>query len=1177
MSGRPVVSSLVVAASLLLLLNTAPAAIYAVENPELYVQIHSDCAVAYGFQPGWVHWQLRDAPGGELLYDDYLAQDDSGALDFCWLNGATYEPGGEVTASDGVSTKVLLLLDLTIDVNDDADVVMGTAPAGTSVDVNLWDNSGGGANQRVDAVDGTWLADFSGIYDIDTSTGAAARVADDDGDRTEVDWRWPTFEVAMTPELSMPGDTIFTCCGEGWMRDASVTVQVFKGQGGASLFGPYSVANDEEGGFAVWPDELELDLLAGMYVVVTGNQTGFAKDLTLADISLDLLDAETDTASGKAPAGSWLWVEAGVPNTDNAIGFGGVQADESGLWFADFGAQGFDITPEMGGAVHLADGDGDTTRAGIPGYEPPQLPAIDANLAWDSVGGYDFPPGATATLTIMDPDGIVLVGPLDKSVTDEGDVWFEAGADFDLDLVPGMEVTLADGTSTKVLYLEPLTFDLLDPDTDTATGTASPGTRVFVDLWESEGEGGGYAEVDADGSGNWTATAPDFDPPLDITPTMDGQAGVYDEDGDRTTAGWQRPEPPQVPTLEANLTWDWVAGRDFSGDTATLTISDSDTGTVLLGPVDATLNDEGEFWFELGEYDFYLLPGMEVMLGDSTTAKSLFVEPITFDVLDADNDIAAGTAGDGVTVFVDLWESEGEGGGYAEVTAEGGLWTASGADFDPPLDITPTIDGQAAIYDEDGDRTSAGWQRPEPPQLPTIEANLTWNSVNGHGFSAGAVATFTIADGDTGSPLLGPVVRIIDEDGEVWIELGEYDFELLPGMEVTVTDGTTTKMLLVEPLTFDALNAIANTVSGSAPAGAIVEMDLWDGEGGYGEVTADDSGKWTADTMAFDPPFDITPWLRPGPAFISDADGDWTTAHWALPHFEVGITTEASMPADFIFMCCGEGWPADDSVSVQVFDAPGGASLFGPYSVPTDPDGSFYVGAEEHGLDLLPGMYVVVTGETTGIPKELVLHEASFDVLHADTDTASGTAPAGSEVFVEVVTVDGEGWSLYTHADANGNWFADFDAEGFDITPDMGGGIQVADEDGDTTRAGIAVPVGPQYEFSGFFRPVDNRPTVNLVKAGQAIPLKFSLGGDFGLDVLVPGSPSVGAFACGSPDLDPIEWTASASDAGLRYDFATGQYIFVWKTSEAWAGTCQRLTFEFNDGSVQTADFKFTR
>src|SRR5262249_60474748 len=46
-----------------------------------------------------------------------------------------------------------------------------------------------------------------------------------------------------------------------------------------------------------------------------------------------------------------------------------------------------------------------------------------------------------------------------------------------------------------------------------------------------------------------------------------------------------------------------------------------------------------------------------------------------------------------------------------------------------------------------------------------------------------------------------------------------------------------------------------------------------------------------------------------------------------------------------------------------------------------------------------------------------------------------------------------------------------------------------------------------QYNFSGFFQPVDNAPVLNVVKAGSAIPVKFRLRGGPGPGTL-PGSPS---------------------------------------------------------------------
>ncbi|NUS61397.1 MAG: HYR domain-containing protein, partial [Lysobacter sp.] len=48
-----------------------------------------------------------------------------------------------------------------------------------------------------------------------------------------------------------------------------------------------------------------------------------------------------------------------------------------------------------------------------------------------------------------------------------------------------------------------------------------------------------------------------------------------------------------------------------------------------------------------------------------------------------------------------------------------------------------------------------------------------------------------------------------------------------------------------------------------------------------------------------------------------------------------------------------------------------------------------------------------------------------------------------------------------------------------------------------------------RYNFGGFLRPIDNLPTTNLVQAGQAIPVKFSLGGNQGMNIFSTGYPRV--------------------------------------------------------------------
>jgi hypothetical protein len=123
----------------------------------------------------------------------------------------------------------------------------------------------------------------------------------------------------------------------------------------------------------------------------------------------------------------------------------------------------------------------------------------------------------------------------------------------------------------------------------------------------------------------------------------------------------------------------------------------------------------------------------------------------------------------------------------------------------------------------------------------------------------------------------------------------------------------------------------------------------------------------------------------------------------------------------------------------------------------------------------------------------------------------------------------------------------------------------------------VSFDVRVQYAYSGFFRPVDNLPMLNVVKAGQAIPVKFSLGGNQGLSIFAAGYPKVVAMACSGAMQDAVEETVTAGGSSLQYDATTGQYIYVWKSDKGWAGTCRQLQVKFADGTTQAANFSFTR
>jgi hypothetical protein len=132
-----------------------------------------------------------------------------------------------------------------------------------------------------------------------------------------------------------------------------------------------------------------------------------------------------------------------------------------------------------------------------------------------------------------------------------------------------------------------------------------------------------------------------------------------------------------------------------------------------------------------------------------------------------------------------------------------------------------------------------------------------------------------------------------------------------------------------------------------------------------------------------------------------------------------------------------------------------------------------------------------------------------------------------------------------------------------------------------TTPSGTSATSGADqftytYPFTGYQAPVDNPPAFNQVNRGQAIPVQFSLGGDYGLSIIAPGYPTATQVNCttGAP-VNTATLTDTAGGSGLQFDPAAGTYTYVWKTSKSWAGTCQQFDLQLNDGTDHTANFQF--
>jgi hypothetical protein len=132
-----------------------------------------------------------------------------------------------------------------------------------------------------------------------------------------------------------------------------------------------------------------------------------------------------------------------------------------------------------------------------------------------------------------------------------------------------------------------------------------------------------------------------------------------------------------------------------------------------------------------------------------------------------------------------------------------------------------------------------------------------------------------------------------------------------------------------------------------------------------------------------------------------------------------------------------------------------------------------------------------------------------------------------------------------------------------------------------TDNAGLTATATHTYQvlwpFNGFFDPVANTPTLNVIKVGQAVPVKFSLGANRGLSIFLPGYPATESINCLTDVAsDPILQTVTAGSSSLTYDATSNQYTYVWKTpSSGWAsGTCRQLVLGLLDKSVHVAYFK---
>ena len=414
---------------------------------------------------------------------------------------------------------------------------------------------------------------------------------------------------------------------------------------------------------------------------------------------------------------------------------------------------------------------------------------------------------------------------------------------------------------------------------------------------------------------------------------------------------------------------------------------------------------------------------------------------------------------------------------------------------------------------------------------------------DGHGGTA--TADFTLAVNNVTPVVVQAADQAVDEGSELSLPVGFTD----PGADqpwsatVTYGDGS-------GPQTYGGLGAKGFTLK-----------HTWADDGNYVvAVTVTDKDNATSDPMSFTvTATNVAPDVNAGPDKTIDEGGAFTSS---------GAFTD----------------PGADSWTATVdYDGAGGAD---PVALTLNADKSFSL-SHTYAQDGVYDVIVTVSDDdVTSSDTALVTVKNVAPTLSSLTLTgATGPASVGGNSVgvsfsftdpgandnpwaIDVNWGDGKPHTTYNAATqgVQSAFTHTYVAGTYTIT------VTVRDKDGGVdSKTGSVSHI---YNWTGFFSPVDNAPVFNVVKSGSAVPVKFSLAGNFGLDICASGYPRYAKIMeSGSASEDLIEETVTAGGSSLSY--GSNQYVYVWKTDKSLAGTCQQLQIKFIDGTVKTANFRF--
>lgn len=341
------------------------------------------------------------------------------------------------------------------------------------------------------------------------------------------------------------------------------------------------------------------------------------------------------------------------------------------------------------------------------------------------------------------------------------------------------------------------------------------------------------------------------------------------------------------------------------------------------------------------------------------------------------------------------------------------------------------------------------------PALSQGVSNFTVDPDNdriwGDNWPSGAVVSVTI--GSAPSQFIG--TASVDEWGS-W-GLWDVEYDIQPGLLVTVDDGATSIQHTVKFLAVSEVDVENDTVSGTAEPGSwvqVVAVDMGTYQNMIRNVQVDGSGNWIAgfsfsvgenpEDATYDIQYESSGWVVQ--ADTTPPPHGATYDEWRVPkpYFHVEALNNSVWGGD---------WPTGSVVTVTMGDSP--PLLVG--TAPVDAWGNWSLWDGE--VDIQAGSLISVSNGNLVVSHWVT--SLAVAQVNPSSDVVSGSAEPGSSV--QVVVYDYQQVFRNVQADENGDWSADFSVavgeDPWDAAYDITWGSQGWASQGE----GAPVPYGATY------------------------------------------------------------------------------------------------------------------